>query len=298
MVLIALAFLYSGPVQEWRQQLGRSDNILAGFDFSQVNLISITNNGNTTELEKIGDRWRIVGTNDFYVADNIMNTVINEMNSAVKSEVEVVSENRDKKADFETDELSGIKLTLKQGDTILKELIIGKYTPDYQGSFISEPNIDETYSFKANLRAAFDRDDWYDRTIVKADKESINKLRFQYPTREFTLEKQEDGWVGTLPYKFTVDEEKINGILDLMSDLTAADIPVQDFAGTGLEKNLIIVQASGENIDQTLMAGEARATESEDEPVLYYAKRGDSDNIYLIEKEKRDLLDQTINSLR
>ena len=31
---------------------------------------------------------------------------------------------------------------------------------------------------------------------------------------------------------------------------------------------------------------------------LYFAKRGDSDNIYLISEEQRDVLDQTIRSLR
>lgn len=297
-VLIGSAFLYSGPVKEWRSSFGQAKNVLADLDFNQVNMISITNAGEMTVLEKVGDRWRIEGTNDFYIEDNLMNIVTNELNSAIGSEVEIVGENVENKQDFNTDEANGIKLALKQGDTILKELIIGKHTPDFQGSFISLPDIDETYSLKANLRAAFDRSDWYNKTIFESDKESINKIRFQYPTREFTVEKTEEGWAGTIPYGFEVDEEKFDAILGIMSNLAATEIPEQTFEGTGLENNLIIVQASGENTDHVLMVGEAKNAEDEEEPSLYYVKRGDSDNIYLIDKEKRDKLDNTIRSLR
>jgi len=67
-----------------------------------------------------------------------------------------------------------------------------------------------------------------------------------------------------------------------MSNLTAEKIPAQDFTGTGLEKNLIIVEAAGKEINNTLMIGSANDDD------LYYAKTGDNDNIYLITKNERE----------
>jgi len=174
------------------------------------------------------------------------------------------------------------------------DFIIGKNTPDYVGSYISKKDLDKTYLIKAGLSSAFNQSEWRDDTIFAGDKEKISKIRFQYPSREFTIEKAGDKWQGTLPYKFEVDEEKINKVSDIMSSLRAAKIPEQDFSKTGLDKHLIIVEATGGEISNTLMIGDVFA---EDEN-LYYVKKGNSDNIYLISKEERDGLDKTIRDLR
>ena len=79
-----------------------------------------------------------------------------------------------------------------------------------------------------------------------------------------------------------------------MSNLTAISIPEQTFDNTGLEKNNIIVEATGEGINNTIMVGDAE----DDEESRYYIKRGDSDNIYLITKEQRDALDNQIWDLQ
>ncbi|MBU4026105.1 DUF4340 domain-containing protein, partial [Patescibacteria group bacterium] len=118
-------------------------------------------------------------------------------------------------------------------------------------------------------------------------------------------EKLEYEWEGISPYEFSVDENKIDEILNIMSNLIAAKIPEQTFDGTGLEKNLIIAQATGEGIDNILMVGGAlqngstalRDYGANAEEELYYAKKGDSDNIYLITKEQRDELDKNIKDL-
>ncbi len=97
-----------------------------------------------------------------------------------------------------------------------------------------------------------------------------------------------------MPYSFEVDEDKISEILNIMSSLNAISIPEQIFDNTGLEKNNIIVEATGEEVNNILMIGDA---ENEEE-IRYYAKRGDSDNIYLITKAQRDALDKQIWDLR
>ncbi len=301
-ILVAAAFIIEGPLQSWRQNHNLPDNPLAGIDFDQVNAIDVNYQGKTVTIERDGDKWKIAGTKGFYVSDDVMNAVTSAVTDATKAPVEVVSENPDKKGDFGVTTDEGAEVTLRQSDTELAKFYVGQVGDDYSSTYVALPDDSQTYLVKAGLNAAFWRPDWYDRTIFSSDGELITNIRFQYPTREFTVEKDGDGvWSGTLPYKFTVDEDKISPVVDIMSNLQAADIPEQTFDGTGLEKNSIIIQATGDGIDNTLMVGDAKTSgtaDTADDNPLYYAKRGDSDNIYLITKEQRDELFKQIRDLQ
>ena len=299
-VLIAVAYIYQGPLKNWQSNLGKPSNFLAKLDVDQVDRIEIANNGEDYGIEKSGDRWKISGTKEFYVKDGVIDNLLSQLKAAVKAEIELAGENKDKKNEFNTDD-SGISVKLTQGENVLAEFIVG----DYSGVYISKPGSDKTYAIKADIGNIFDKNNLYNKEIFNSEADKIANIRFQYPNREFTVEREitkasEDSgasdvlgdWEGVIPYKFRVDQDKIKKVLDIMSKLSAVKIPRQSFAGTGLEKNLIIIQATGEGIDNTLMVGDDNGEG------LYFAKRGDSDNIYLISEEQRDVLDQTIRSLR
>ena len=126
----------------------------------------------------------------------------------------------------------------------------------------------------------------------------MTKLRLQYPKQQLVIEKDNEEWKGVEPYSFKTSKEKIEKILKVMTNLQAVEIPVQSFEGTGLEKNDLIIQITGENgLDNTLMVGDEYVNE-ETGVKLYYAKKGDSDNIYLISEEEKDKLVTTIVGLR
>jgi hypothetical protein len=291
LVMVAFVYLYQGPFQDWREKSETTKNFLSALDPAAINTLEITADNKTAKLIKSGDRWKIDGTKDFYVKDSVaseLNTILSELGRA---DLDVISTNKDKKSEFETDE-SGIRVVLKQGEKMFGEFIIGKTASDYINTYISRPADNATYIIEKNIRSVFARDRWEDDTIFSGDKERITSIRFQYPKREFTITKKDDIWEGTAPVKFTVAKEKAEAILEIMSNLTAADIPTQTFAGTGLEKNLIIIQATGDGIDNILMVGD------ENGEGLYFAKRGNSDNIYLISKEQRDTLNTDSKKLK
>lgn len=299
MVLLFLAFVYSGPFQEWKASLGQAKNFLEKINIDEVNKIKIEKPGNEITLVKVGDRWKVDGTKDFYLRDNISEAMISTLSDAISAKVEIVSENPEKKGEFDTNE-NGALVRLMQGETVFIEFNVGKAGSDYLSSYISQSDRDETYLVKANLNAALAGNSWYDKIIFEADKENISKIRFQYPTREFTVEKVDEEWTGVLPYNFSVGDEKLDEVLNIMSSLIAADIPVQSFDNTGLGENNIIIQATGEGIDNTLMIGDAQLEDEENlsDDTLYFAKQGSSDNIYLITKDQRDELDKIIRELR
>jgi len=288
--LIILAYGYQGPLKKWQNNLGQPKNILAGVRVDLVDKIEIINQGKTLILAKQNQKWKYDDSKDFYADASAMAKVFEELKLAVESPLELVSNNKERKSEFKTD-ISGLEIKIYQADKQTADFIIGSLAGGYAGSYISLPESAVTYAVKADLLSAFDRADWRDYTIFSAPKEKINKIRFQYPNREFTVEFKDDKWSGILPDRFAVSSEKIQPILDIMSGLKATKIPAQVFTGTGLDKHLIIIEASGDGINNLLMVGAANND-------LYYAKRGDSDNIYLISKTERNELDKTILRLK
>lgn len=295
-ILVAFAYLYQGPFHDWKSNWGKPENFFAKINIDEISEIEIQSAGKTTILEKDGENWKIKGTKDFYIkkfAQSMLNTALQ---NAVDSEFELISNVGDKKRDFLTDD-QGIKVKIYYGDDILSNFIVGKIAPDYESTYISLPDSDDTYSIKINLYSVFSVEEWRDDVIFDSDKENIIKIRFQYPDREFSIAKEEGTWNGIIPYRFGVSDEKIDKILEIMSNLQASEIPEQDFSVTGLEKNLIIIQATGEYIDNTLMVGN-KVLNSKTGEDKYYVKKGNSDNIYLITKEQRDELDKKILELK
>ncbi len=296
-VLLGLAFAYQ-PLKDWYENYHKDKNFFVNINFDDVNRMEVEGEKKIVLIRE-GDKWKIDGTKDFYLNEGRATRIKNAFEEAKKNNLDIISENKEKKEQFLTNE-KGVRVKLFKDNDLVCDFIVGKLASDFRSTYISKPDLDKTYLVKANFNGAFNHDDWYDKTIFSTSKDKITKIRMQYPNREFTIEKIKDGdkekWEGVLPYKFSVDEKKIDKILDIMTSLRAAKIPEQKFEGTGLEKHLIIVEASGDDVDNIIMIGDAYKGENGEE--LYYAKRGDSDNIYLITKEQRDELDKTIRDLR
>jgi len=291
LVLITVAYLYQGPLKTWQENLGQPKNFLAKINMEEISRIKVAQVGTETNLEKDSKGWKVAGTKDFYVKTAVADNLLSSLKDAGEADLEVVSENKDKKNEFQTDQ-SGIQVKLFQGEDEVKNFIIGKIGPDFNSSYISKPDTDKTYLLKVNLFSPFNQAEWRDKIIFFSDKEKITRIRFQYPTREFTIEKKDDKWQGTIPYGFTVSLEKIEEILNIMSELDAVSIPEQDFSKSGLDQHLAIVQAIGEGINNTIMIGTVNEND------LYYAKKSSSDNLYSITKAERDELDRQIWELR
>lgn len=291
--LVLIAYLYQGPFKSWKINHEKSDNFLSSLNFDLVDRMEIGSGEDLIILLKEGEKWRIEGTKNFYLTQEKASSLKNIFEEANDSSLTLVSENVDKKNDFKTDE-NGLGIKLVSGDSILFDFILGDRTNDYRGSYISKIESPETYSIDVDLVSVFAKSDWYDKTIFSSNKDNVKSVRFQYNNdRSFIIEKDEDeAWAGIQPYKFSVDEEKITEILNIMTDLQADDIPEQTFEGTGLENHEIIVQVTGENIDNTIMIG------GKNDDGLYYAKRADNDNIYLITEEIKNELDKRIRDFR
>ena len=293
-VLILAVYVYQGPFTEWKNNHGKPQNDFLKVDYDAIDRFEIKANDKDYAITKQDDKWKIDGTKDFYLGDNITESIKTKISEAKDSDLELASNNKDKKDDFNINDQFGTRIKMISNNETVIEFIVGKYTQE-GSNFINFPSKpDEVYSIKTDFISVFsDPSAWYDKTVFSSEKEGINHIRFQYPGSEFVIEKNESGkWAGIKPYKFNVNEAKLEKILGIMSGLSSVKVPKQTFAGTGLEKGSIIVQATGTDIDNTIMVGD------KDKEGNYYAKKGPSDNIYLITKEQRDELAKKINDFR
>jgi hypothetical protein len=296
--LIVLAYFYQGPLKNWQNNLSQPKNFLAKIDTAKIDKIEVISGGQTVVLAKqsgiLADparvKWKYNNSKDFYADPAVMVKIMENLQQAKESELELAGNNLARKSEFKTDG-SGLKVKIYQADKLVGDFTIGNRTSDDAGSYISTADSPATYSVKVDLNGVFQQSEWRDLTIFSTDQEKINKIRFQYPNREFTVELKDNKWSGVLPEKFTVNKEKIDKLLPIMANLKAQAIPEQIFKNTGLDKHLIIIEATGVGIDNVLMVGGSQNG-------LFYAKKGNSDNIYLIDKSDRDELDKWIWQLK
>jgi len=232
-LLIAIAYVYQGPWRSWRNGLTQPKNVLAQVDFDSIDKIEINQEKNNLVLEKKDKEWKLSGSTKFLLQKDISEKITGELSSLAKAEVEIISNNKNNKKDYSTDD-KGINMKIFSGKEQVADFIIGR--SDGQANYISMPDSDNTFSYKYDIRSFFgNTDNWYDKTIFSSKKEDINRLRLQYPDSEFSIEKNKI-WEGIKPYRFTVNEQKLTKILDIMSNLNAVSIPVQNFKDAGLDK--------------------------------------------------------------
>lgn len=317
------AYLFSGPVEEWKAKR-QNDNPLKKIAVEDVEKIEIVKNGATTTLSKEGESLKVEGTKDFYVDEETSEKITQGLLELKEAGFDLVSSKEDKKEEFGTATSAGLNLKIfPEGENAIS-LIIGKLSGDFLKNYISLPDLSNTYSIKENLLAIFDKTEWRSKVIFSSDKNKITKIRFQHPDQEFAVERKEleyisaqtsenatssedeadkaagadltprHAWQGVAPYEFQAKGEELDEVLEIMANLEAAKIPAQVFAGTGLKKHALIVEATGEGINNTIMVGDLYAATSTQTSgkELYYAKKGDSDNIYLITSEQREILDK------
>jgi len=289
-VLVGLAFAYQGPIKKWQEKLSKQKNFLASINTEKIDKIVVAKNGETV-LEKGSAGW-LVGGSKFKANKLAMEEVLDKLSKAAAAELELVSTNKEKKAGFKTDS-SGVTVKLYQAGKEIAKLVIGKAAGDYQSSYIAQPEADSTYLLKGvNLSYALDKTDWRERTIFAGEATKLTKLRIQQGKIQFTAGLAGEKWAVEDAKKTPLNKEKVEKITALMANLTAVEIPAQDFKAAGLEKNQLIVEATGEGVKNTLMVG------NDNGKGMFYAKSGDSDIIYLISKVDRDELNKKQDQLK
>ncbi len=291
LVLAASAYLYRGPFRDWQDSADQAENFLSGLKFSEIDRIEIARGTSTTAIVMGANGWLVEGGKGFPASPAAMSALESALNDAFESTAVLASDNRDKRSEYGTDE-SGSRVKLMKGGDTLGDFIVGELSSeDYQSTYISRPDNDETILVKASLRFAFDRDEWRDDMVTAGSAESVDRIRFQRGKDEVVIEKKDGAWAAVKPRSVPLAAEKVDSLVRTLVGLRAKSIPAQNFTGTGLEKNQLIVQATGAGFDQVVMFGNKTGGG-------YYAKPGNKDLIYIVSESDRSALDKKIDDLK
>lgn len=299
-LLIAVAYFYNF---DWNKRENEKNNFLSGLDFNNVDKMEVTRGTSTSTLLRGGDSWKVDGTKGFYIRDSLAEDLGKNLSELVKVHFELISENPEKQEIYHSNKDNGSRVKWYENGGEVADFVIGRLdSPTMSHTYVSEIDSDKTYLAKnVVLTDLFLEKDWRSKVIFLNNKESINKIRFQYPDKEFSVEKKYvDGesykWEGAESNFFEGNNEKIDKIVNIMSKFIAIKIPEQNFEGTGLDNHSIIVEASGDGFSNIIMIGSKDGKDGDNE--LYYAKKADADNIYLISKNERDALEVSVDELK
>jgi hypothetical protein len=284
LLLILLFFLALAGIYQyfWLPQKnisGRQDNWLAKINFAAVNKIEIKLNGQTTTLNKEGERWRVAGDGQWYVNGILADNFARAWQTAASSSLFIVSTDKDAKADFKTD--GSFTLKLSANKIRVADLAIGLTRSGY--TYIAPADSNISYEVGSDLRSAFDYEEWRDLNIFNADSNKINQIKITQGKNSLTLKKEGTVWQVADNAKLKLNQDKVARIASLMGELSANAIPDQKSKDTGLDKNTWTVEATGEGIKNVLIIGKEEVIDKQPSGNLF-VKSAVSPNIYLLGK--------------
>ncbi|MFH0840620.1 MAG: DUF4340 domain-containing protein [bacterium] len=305
LVLLGLALLYKGPFTNYRLNKQKEPSFLSGLDLDKINQIEIAQ----PEKERISltksefkgeERWKISIWPGFYVSRLNMKEIFEKLAELSQNDLLLASNEKDRKDRFMTNNEEGIWVELFNQEDVLASMIVGKNTRDYNYTYFSQPGADQTYMAKGNMYGMFVKTEWRDQSIFDDDQDLVDTLRIQRGADSFLIEEKDGKWFYN---EIELNENKVAQITRSMTSLNTARFPEQTFAGTGLEKNQLILQVTGEGVDNTLMIGDyiienLGDLETATEDKYYYVKRGDSDNIYMLHEKTINTFDVRIEDLK
>lgn len=176
---------------------------LVDVDAEKVTLLEIkpkVTGGTVIKMYKENDQWMVESDDKKYKADqSAASSLINELNS-IKPE-SVVATNRDRWEQYEVTDSLGTRLKLFEGNQLLADLIIGKFSfsqPRKMTSYVRVEGDEEVYGVNGMLGMSFNRDidSFRDKTVVNSNSSDWSRLTFSYNAdSSFTLEKAAEGWV-------------------------------------------------------------------------------------------------------
>ena len=145
-VLVALAYLYQGPFKHWQTTKNKPVNFLSKLSVDKIDKITI---GDKTPqvLVKKDTNWFLQAKIDQPASSTKIADLLDQLRTATVANVELISSNSAKKADFKTD-VSGTKLALSANGIELASFVAGKLTNDFQSSYLCKTYSNETFAFK------------------------------------------------------------------------------------------------------------------------------------------------------
>ncbi|MBN2226666.1 MAG: DUF4340 domain-containing protein [candidate division Zixibacteria bacterium] len=222
--VVVIWIIQSG--HEERQTSGRTVENFLGLDAHQIDRIEIYSPADTFHFYVDDGVWylddSIPRRTDTLVIANILTT------AATITVGDVISENPDRQAEFNVDNLTGTLVNFYGDGELLNSIIIGKPTPDFGHTYIRRRDENGVHAAAGMLTYTFTRSrgQWLDKMIFPFDSSRVAQIDFVYPDKAIRLERQDSIWMASQkPFtdKAPTDTAKTRVMLDLVDGLRAND---------------------------------------------------------------------------
>lgn len=289
LVLLALVFLSQqrekATVEEARSPMVQ---LMAGVTSNTVERIEIAPaEGTSVTLTKRDSVWYVNPARQWKADKNHMTQMFNNIEKEITGEV--VSTNKSNHVEYQVNESSATRVRLYgSDDKLLEDLLVGKAGASFTSTFVRKIGKDEVLNANAALSYTFNKPEgWRDKTVFDIQSATITGLECEGTSGTWTAAKSGEKWRLNKPQDAEVQSDKLQPVINTVATLRAVDFAetTQSLAELGLDppKQKITVQyedrvsSPPKPMSSVLLIGNKNL-----EKENYYAKRPDSDVIYMI----------------
>jgi hypothetical protein len=162
-------------------------------DTSKVDEIQIISPEGEVVLKRSGSSWRLSSPLDYPAEGNYVTNVLSKIKDMTIENLVTTDTSEDTLYGFDS---TAIEVSLFGGGNKLAHIIVGKAADNYRHTYCRRQGEDAIYRIKGAYISQFKRKtkDWRDKSILELDRDSINRIDYQYPKESFSLVKADTVW--------------------------------------------------------------------------------------------------------
>jgi hypothetical protein len=290
------AFLYYDSKRE-PSNPSKQEKVFAGLEADKIEQVTVTSaSGEKTTVQKQGSAWQVTAPVTAAADEAELSGITS--NLASLDIQRVVDEQT---TDFKEYGLEPAKVSVafKSGGKE-QTLLLGKKTPTGGDIYARLPGSPRVFLVSSFLETTFNKGtfDLRDKTVLKIDREKVDRIEVQTADRTLTFVKQGADWRVTSPIEARADFGAVEGIVGRlntspMKSVAAADVTdPKELATYGLDKPAATVRVMSGSSQAGLAIGKGAAEGT------VYAKDLSRPMVFTIESSLADELKKPADEFR
>lgn len=267
----------------------------------ELTKITMDYKGNSVEFLHKEKGWVLAGDPQYPADERALQQIIESLGHMQVDRI--VSESAEKQDLFEVSEMMGAHVSFfREGDKELLSVVVGKSGPDMKSSYVRAKNGTKIYVADAALRGFFERkpDQWRDRTFSRIKPEDVHQIRMEKGKDVVAIERdvaEAGAWKIAEPAGYKLGPNTVteceNTARQLASMVATELPPPGPDSQYGFDKPYGVVTVTEFNGGKTIFT-----FGKQNEKKQIYARRSDSEGVYLIQSWMADRLLPGITGLQ
>lgn len=281
LIVVFLAIRFGGGIRDGEKPL------YPDFEPAETARLVIEGGETTAVLAESDDVWFVTSEDSFPAEAGVVEDMLGRVTGF--SRKDIISSNPEKQALYKVDS-TGVFVSIMdaRGDTLVR-FVVGKPGPDYQSTYVRDVASGDVVLAPGYLRAVFDRGKrtWQDRTVFALEPDAIEEVKIDRSGEGLTLKRNAAGqWYMSEPESSACDQNRITRLVRTLAYLRCDELAGRmPSAASGLaEPDSAVGFRTTVGLREELLFGNRSDSQQT------YAKRANSDIVYLLSSHKVDTL--------